>query len=77
MRRPGTNIAGLRGFSRSAAVKAFGRALAADSVNGRKKRGGRDGHRMSVAGRKAIAEAQRLRWQKIRPGKLGTLLPNR
>ena len=50
----------------SAAVKAFGSTLAADSANGRrKKRGGRrKGHKMSAAGRKAIAEAQRLRWAK-------------
>lgn len=49
----------------SAAVKAFGSTLAADSANGRrKKRGRRKGHKMSAAGRKAIAEAQRLRWSK-------------
>jgi hypothetical protein len=49
----------------SAAVKAFGSALAADSANGRrKKRGRRKGHKMSAAARKAIAEAQRLRWAK-------------
>jgi hypothetical protein len=48
----------------SAAVKAFGSTLAADSANGRKKRGRRKGHTMSAAGRKAIAEAQRLRWAK-------------
>ena len=49
----------------SAAVKAFGSTLAADSANGRrKKRGIRKGHKMSAAGRKAIAEAQRLRWTK-------------
>lgn len=49
----------------SAAVKAFGSTLAADSANGRrKKRGRRKGHKMSAAGRKAIAEAQRLRWAK-------------
>jgi len=49
----------------SAAVKAFGSTLAADSANGRrKKRGRRKGHKMSAAGRKAIVEAQRLRWAK-------------
>jgi hypothetical protein len=49
----------------SAAVKAFGSTLAAESANGRrKKRGRRKGHKMSAAGRKAIAEAQRLRWAK-------------
>jgi hypothetical protein len=49
----------------SAAVKAFGTTLAAESANGRrKKRGRRKGHKMSAAGRKAIAEAQRLRWAK-------------
>ena len=49
----------------SAAVKAFGSTLAADSANGRrKKRGRRKGQKMSAAGRKAIAEAQRLRWAK-------------
>ena len=49
----------------SAAVKAFGSTLAADSANGRRKgRGGKKGHKMSMAGRKAIAEAQRLRWAK-------------
>ena len=54
----------------SAAVKAFGSALAADSGNGRrKKRGRKKGHKLSVAGRKAIAEAQRLRWQKTRAAK--------
>ena len=47
-----------------AAVKAFGTTLAAESANGRKKRGRRKGHKMSAAGRKAIAEAQRLRWAK-------------
>ena len=47
-----------------AAVKAFGSTLAAESANGRKKRGRRKGHKMSAAGRKAIAEAQRLRWAK-------------
>jgi hypothetical protein len=48
-----------------AAVKAFGSTLAAESANGRrKKRGGKKGHKMSAAGRKAIAEAQRLRWAK-------------
>jgi hypothetical protein len=49
----------------TAAVKAFGSTLAADSANGRRKRRGRrKGHKMSAAGRKAIAEAQRLRWAK-------------
>jgi hypothetical protein len=52
-----------------AAVKAFGSTLAADSGNGRKKRGRRKGHKMSAAGRKAIAEAQRLRWKKIHAAK--------
>ena len=47
-----------------AAVKAFGSTLAAESANGRKKRGRKKGHKMSAAGRKAIAEAQRLRWAK-------------
>jgi hypothetical protein len=48
-----------------AAVQAFGSTLAAESANGRrKKRGRRKGHKMSAAGRKAIAEAQRLRWAK-------------
>jgi hypothetical protein len=47
----------------SAAVKAFGTTLAA--ANGRRqKRGRRKGHKMSAAGRKAIADAQRLRWAK-------------
>ena len=49
----------------SAAVKAFGSTLAAESATGRrKKRGRKKGHKMSAAGRKAIAEAQRLRWAK-------------
>jgi hypothetical protein len=50
----------------TAAAKAFGSTLAADnSGNGRRKKGGkRKGHKMSAAGRKAIAEAQRLRWAK-------------
>jgi hypothetical protein len=52
-----------------AAVKAFGSTLAADSANGRKKRGRKKGHKMSAAGRKAIAEAQRLRWKKIHAAK--------
>jgi hypothetical protein len=47
-----------------AAVKAFGSTLAAESANGRKKRGRKKGHKMSAAGRKAIAAAQRLRWAK-------------
>ncbi len=54
----------------TAAVKAFGSTLAADSANGRRKRRGRrKGHKMSAAGRKAIAEAQRLRWAKQKKGK--------
>jgi len=53
----------------SAAVKAFGSTLAADFANGRKKRGRRKGRKMSSAGRKAIAEAQRKRWAKIHAGK--------
>ena len=52
-----------------AAVKAFGTTLAAESANGRKKRGRRKGHKMSAAARKAIAEAQRLRWAKQRKEK--------
>jgi len=52
-----------------AAVKAFGTTLAAESANGRKKRGRRKGHKMSAAGRAAIAKAQRQRWAKIRAGK--------
>ena len=48
-----------------AAVEAFGTTLAAESANGRKKRGRRKGHKMSAAGRRAIAEAQRKRWAKI------------
>ena len=47
-----------------AAVKAFGSTLAAESANGRKNSGRRKGHKMSAASRKAIAEAQRLRWAK-------------
>ena len=53
----------------SAAVKAFGSTLAAESANGRQKRGRRNGHKMSAAGRKAIAEAQRKRWAKIHGAK--------
>lgn len=53
----------------SAAVKAFGSTLAAESANGRKKRGRRKGLKMSAAGRKAIAEAQRKRWAKIHAAK--------
>ena len=53
----------------SAAAKAFGSTLAAESANGRKKRGRRKGHKMSAAGRKAIAEAQRLRWAKHKKAK--------
>jgi hypothetical protein len=52
-----------------AAVKAFGSTLAANSGNGRKKRGRKEGQKMSAAGRKAIAEAQRLRWKKIHAAK--------
>ena len=55
-----------------AAVKAFGSTLAADSGNGRKKRGRKEGQKMSAAGRKAIAEAQRKRWAKIRAAKKAT-----
>jgi hypothetical protein len=53
----------------SAAVKAFGSTLAAESANGRKKRGRKKGHKMSAASRRAIAEAQRLRWKKIHAAK--------
>jgi hypothetical protein len=53
----------------SAAVKAFGSTLAAESANGRKKRGRRKGHKMSAEGRKAISEAQRLRWAKRKKAK--------
>ena len=49
-----------------AAVKAFGSTLAAESGNGRKKRGRK---KMSAASRKAIAEAQRKRWAKIHAAK--------
>jgi hypothetical protein len=55
-----------------AAVRAFGSTLAANSGNGRKKRGRRKGQKMSAAGRKAIAEAQRKRWAKIRAAKKAT-----
>src|SRR6516162_9436525 len=48
----------------TAAVKAFGSTLVAESANGRKKRGRRKGHKMSAASRRAIAEGQRLRWAK-------------
>lgn len=48
----------------SAAVKAFGTTLAAESANGRKKRGRKKGHKMSAAGRAAISRAQKLRWAK-------------
>ena len=44
----------------SAALKAFGSSLAADSANGRKKRK----RRMSAAGRAAISRAQKARWAK-------------
>ena len=50
----------------SAAVKAFGSSLAADTANGRKKRGRRKGHKMSAAGRLAISRAQKLRWAKVK-----------
>jgi hypothetical protein len=52
-----------------AAVKAFGSTLAAESANGRKRRGRRKGQKMSAAGREAIAEAQRKRWAKIHVAK--------
>ena len=55
-----------------AAVKAFGTTLAAESANGRKKRGRRKGHKMSAAGRKVIAAAQRKRWAKVRAAKKAT-----
>ena len=54
-----------------AAVKAFGSTLAAESANGRKRRGRKKGHKMSAASRKAIAEAQRKRWAKIHAAKKG------
>jgi hypothetical protein len=54
----------------SAAVKAFGSTLAAESANGRRKKRGRTkGRKMSAASRKAIAEAQRERWAKIHGAK--------
>ena len=46
----------------SAAVKAFGTTLAADSANRRKKRK----PRMSAAGRAAISRAQKARWAKAK-----------
>ncbi len=46
----------------SAAVKAFGSSLAADSANGRKK----SKRRMSKAGRLAISKAQKARWAKAK-----------
>ena len=49
----------------SAAVKAFGSTLAADSVNGRKKRR----RHMSASAKARIAKAQRQRWAKIRAAK--------
>jgi len=49
----------------SAAVKAFGSTLAADSVNGRKKRR----RPMSASAKARIAKAQRQRWAKIRAAK--------
>ena len=53
----------------TAAVKAFGSTLAAESANGRKKGSRRKGQKMSAAGRKAIAAAQRKRWAKIHAAK--------
>jgi len=53
----------------AAAVKAFGSTLAAESANGRKRRVRTRGRKMSAASRKAIAEAQRKRWAKIRAAK--------
>jgi hypothetical protein len=54
----------------TAAVKAFGSTLAAESANGRRKKRGRTkGRKMSAASRKAIAEGQRKRWAKIRAAK--------
>ena len=47
-----------------AAVQAFGSTLAAESANGRKKRGRKKGSKMSLKARRAIAEGQRLRWAK-------------
>jgi hypothetical protein len=44
----------------SAAVKAFGSTLAAESANGRKKRK----RKMSAAARLAISKAQKARWAK-------------
>jgi hypothetical protein len=49
----------------SAAVKAFGSTLAAESANGRKKRK----RHMSASARARIAKAQRQRWAKIRAAK--------
>ena len=49
----------------TAAVKAFGSTLAADSVNGRKKRR----RPMSASAKARIAKAQRQRWAKIRAAK--------
>ena len=46
----------------SAAVKAFGSTLVAESANGRKKRK----RRMSAAGRAAISKAQKARWAKVK-----------
>ncbi len=64
----------------SAAVKAFGATLAADSASGRKPggngrrkpRNGRKKRKMSAAGRAAIAKAQRQRWAKIHAAKKAT-----
>jgi hypothetical protein len=49
----------------SAAVKAFGGSLAAESANGRKKRK----RYMSASARARIAKAQRQRWAKIHAAK--------
>jgi len=52
----------------SAAVKAFGSTLAAESGNGRKK----TKRQMSASAKARIAKAQRARWAKIRAAKKGT-----
>ena len=52
----------------SAAVKAFGSTLAADSANGRKKKK----RHMSASAKARIAKAQRQRWAKIRAAKKAT-----
>ena len=46
----------------SAAVKAFGNTLAAESANGRKRRK----RKMSAAGRLAISKAQKARWANVK-----------